>query len=87
MKFLVRAGLRGLEVNNGDRAPLKSKSAVKRMKAVAKRYNLILTSGSDYHGNDLVKLMPGNHNLGKNNCDEEVVEKLKELTVRKYSGF
>lgn len=80
MKFLVRAGLRGLELNNGDRAPLRSKSAVKRMKAVAKKYDLILTSGSDYHGKDLVKLMPGNHELGKNNCDEEVVERLRKLS-------
>lgn len=80
MKNLVNAGLKGIEVNNGDRAPLKSKSAVKKIKAIAKKYNLILTSGSDFHGKELVNLMPGNHNMGKNNCDEKVVEKIKDLS-------
>ncbi len=79
MKNLVKAGLRGIEVNNGDRAPLKSRNTVKKIKTLAKKYNLVLTSGSDYHGKDLVKLMPGNHDLGKNNCDEKVVEKLRRL--------
>jgi len=81
MRLLVKAGLKGLEVNNGDRAPLKSKNAVKRIKKAAKKYNLILTSGSDFHGKELVKLMPGNHNIGKNNCDEKVVEELRTASL------
>lgn len=82
MKSFVKAGLEGIEINNGDRSPFKPKNMDKKIMNVAKKHNLILTSGSDYHGEELVKLMPGNHNLGKNNCDEKVVEKLKELSKR-----
>ena len=76
----VRAGLRGIEMNNGDRAPLKSREFVNEIKDIAKEFDLILTSGSDYHGKELVKLMPGNHELGKNNCDSSVVEQLRKFS-------
>jgi len=79
MKNLVNAGLKGIEINNGDRLPLRKKIVVKQIKKFAKKYNLILTSGSDFHGKELVKLMPGNHNLGKNNCDERILEKMRKL--------
>lgn len=79
----VKAGLKGIEINNGDRAPLRSKSADKKMKWLAKKYNLIMTSGSDFHGRNLVKQMPGNHDLGKNSCDESVVYELEKLRTRK----
>lgn len=75
-KKLVKSGLKGIEINNGDRAPFRNKKFTPRIKRLAKRYNLIITSGSDYHGSKLVKMMPGNHDLGKNNCDEKVVERL-----------
>jgi predicted metal-dependent phosphoesterase TrpH len=84
IKSLVKSGLKGIELNNGDRVPFKEKGMDKRIKNIAKRYNLILTSGSDYHGEELVKLMPGNHNLGKNNCDEKVVEELKICKNKNY---
>jgi len=83
MKHLVKAGLKGIEVNNGDRAPLKNRNAVKKIKSLARKYKLILTSGSDFHGKELVKLMPGNHNLGKNNCDEKVVKEMRQISSRK----
>lgn len=79
IKILIKTGLKGIEINNGDRAPLKSRSTVKKIRILAKKYNLILTSGSDFHGKDLIRLMPGDHNLGKNNCDEKVVEKMKRI--------
>ncbi len=82
MKKFVEAGLKGIEVNNGDRAPLRSTKIVKKIKSAAKKYNLILTSGSDYHGEELVKQMPGNHNLGFNCCDEKVVEQLRKLSKK-----
>lgn len=82
MRVLVKAGLKGIEINNGDTAPFKPKGTDKKIMNIAKKYNLILTSGSDYHGKEIVKMMPGNHNLGKNNCDEKVVEKLKKLDKR-----
>lgn len=81
MKRYVKAGLKGIEVNNGDRYPFMEKGMAKKIRKAAKKYNLILTSGSDFHGEKIVKLMPGNHSLGKNNCDEEVVYKLKELNT------
>lgn len=79
MKAFVKAGLKGIELNNGDRAPFKPRGTDKKIRKAAKKYKLILTSGSDYHGKEIVKMMPGNHNLGKNNCDEKVVEKLRRL--------
>ncbi|MBW2995058.1 PHP domain-containing protein [Candidatus Woesearchaeota archaeon] len=73
---LAKAGLKGIELNNGDRAPFRNPKWNNKIKAAAKKYKLIITSGSDFHGEKIVKLMPGNHNLGKNNCDEKVVENL-----------
>lgn len=81
MKNLVNAGLKGIEFNNGDREPLRKNKVVKQIKSLSKKHHLILTSGSDFHGKDLIKLMPGNHDLGKNNCDEKVVEKMKQLVI------
>ena len=78
IKNLVKAGLKGIEVNNGDRAPLKNRVVVKKIRSIARTYGLILTSGSDFHGKDLVKLMPGDHDFGHNNCDETVVKRLRE---------
>ncbi len=80
MKSYVKAGLKGIEVNNGDRYPFMEKGTAKKIRKIAKKFNLILTSGSDFHGEEIVKLMPGNHNLGKNNCDEKIVEKLRDMS-------
>ena len=85
MKSLVKAGLKGIEINNGDSTNFIVKTSgikdiVKKIKDTAKEHNLIITKGSDYHGEDLVKLMPGDHNLGKNNCNDKIVNRLKELS-------
>lgn len=77
----IRVGLKGIEINNGDRAPFRPTKTYHKIKKLAKKYNLIITSGSDYHGANLVKHMPGNHDLGANNCDEKVVEQLKILST------
>ncbi len=77
-KKYIKAGLKGIEINNGDRAPFYPVKIRNKIKKLAKKYNLIITSGSDFHGTDVVKQMPGNHNLGKNNCDEKVVEELRK---------
>lgn len=84
-KKYVKAGLKGIEINNGDDLPFmiersENKDIIKKIKNIAKKYNLILTSGSDFHGEKIVKLMPGDHNLGKNNCDERIVDKLRRLS-------
>lgn len=84
MKKFVKAGLKGIEINNGDTSPFKKKGIAKKIRRIAKKYNLILTSGSDYHGKKLLEQMPGNHELGKNNCDEKIV---KEIIRFKYRSF
>jgi len=87
MKKYVKAGLAGIEINNGDNLAFmkyisEKKDIVSRIREIAKKYNLILTSGTDFHGKALIKQMPGNHDLGKNNCDEKVVEQLISFTNR-----
>lgn len=76
----VKAGLKGIEINNGDRYPFKKKGTDRKIRNLAKKYSLIITSGSDYHGVVPLKQMPGNHNLGKNNCDERIVDELRKLS-------
>ena len=85
LKKLIKAGLKGLEINNGDnekfmRKISKQKNIQTKIRKLAKKYKLIITSGSDYHGEKLAKLMPGNHNLGKNNCDEKVIKQLRSYS-------
>lgn len=76
-KKLIKAGLKGIEIDNGDRDERRSLEIVERIKYLAKKYKLIITSGSDFHGEDLQNART--HILGKRNCDEEVVDKLEEL--------
>lgn len=76
MNEFVKVGLKGIEMDNGGRGKERTDSLYKINK-FAEKYNLILTSGSDYHG-DSSSLMSTKHELGANNCDEKVVEQLKE---------
>ncbi len=85
IKKYVQAGLKGIEINNGDdfkfmREISKNKNILSCIKRIAHKYDLIITSGSDFHGQKLAKLMPGNHNLGKNSCDEVVVKQLRKFS-------
>ncbi|MCU0642239.1 MAG: PHP domain-containing protein [archaeon] len=75
MKKLVKAGLCGLELDNGDKPPFKRPYVVKKIKKLARRYNLVLTSGSDFHGPVMTKFSK-THYLGKPGCDESVVYEL-----------
>ncbi|MBU3906704.1 MAG: PHP domain-containing protein [Nanoarchaeota archaeon] len=77
-KKLIKSGLRGIEVDNGDRDERRDKKTLDKIQKLAKRYGLILTSGSDFHGDYLVKATKC-HDIGDYNCDEKVVEQLKEL--------
>ena len=67
---MIKAGLGGFEIENaqciGDNSEVKEKC-----RELAKKYNLILTQGSDFHGK-YVKT-----DIGDGACDEEVVEGLK----------
>lgn len=73
---LIDAGLKGIEIDNGDRDERRDEKTIKRIQELAKKYNLIITSGSDFHGEHLFKAT-GCHQIGENNCDESVVEELK----------
>ena len=77
MRKYVKAGLKGIEINNGDRPPFYPIKIKNKIKKLAKKYDLIITSGSDFHGPEVVMQMPGDHNLGRNNCDEKVIKMLK----------
>ncbi len=75
MREFVNAGLKGIEINSGGSGEEKQDS-LDKINRFAKQYNLILTSGSDFHGDST--LMSTKHELGATNCDEKVVEQLKE---------
>jgi len=75
---LVKAGLKGIEIDNGGRGEERAGS-LDKISEYAKKYNLILTSGSDFHGES--DLMSNEHKLGMSNCDEEVVKKLKQAST------
>jgi len=78
IKKWIKAGLKGIEINNGEEYSFRrTKGLVREIKNIAKKHNLILTSGSDYHGETLFKLVR-THKLGKYNCDERVIRELKK---------
>jgi len=79
MRNYVKAGLKGIEISNGDKARMgRDEKTIALIKYYAKKYGLIMTSGSDFHGPLLTK-DSGTHILGKNNCDEKTVEKLEKI--------
>ncbi|MDO8741135.1 MAG: PHP domain-containing protein [Candidatus Woesearchaeota archaeon] len=77
MHNLVSAGLAGIEIENGYYKNYKKEIKNKILK-LAKKYNLILTSGSDFHGG-IVK-----SNLGDCMCDENVVKNMKVRKADEY---
>jgi hypothetical protein len=79
MEKYVKAGLKGIEISNGDKARMgRDKKTIALIRYYAKKYSLVITSGSDFHG-PLLTRDSGTHILGKNNCDEKIVEKLEKL--------
>ncbi|MDO8516546.1 MAG: PHP domain-containing protein [Nanoarchaeota archaeon] len=80
IKELVKIGLKGIEIDNGGMGEERACS-LDKINKFSERYNLILTSGSDYHGDS--SLMSNEHKLGANNCDEEIVNKLKLIKTKK----
>ncbi len=75
---LIASGLKGIEIDNGGTGKERENS-LNKINKFAKKYNLILTSGSDFHGDSL--LMSNEHKLGASNCDEFVVEQLKSKSL------
>lgn len=76
IKKYVKAGLDGIELDNGDKNDFRKKEIIDKIKKLAKKYNLILTAGSDFHQKE--GFGRGRHVIGKVRCDEKVVEKLKK---------
>lgn len=74
---LVSAGLEGIEIDNGDRDERRDEKTVKLIRELAQDYNLIVTSGSDFHGHKFDN-DTGVHQIGEYNCDNSVVKELKE---------
>ena len=68
---LVEAGLQGLEAYHTDHSSHQRKRYIK----LAKKYNLMVTGGSDYHGPENVKDIE----IGNAVCDLTVVDQLREI--------
>jgi predicted metal-dependent phosphoesterase TrpH len=77
-KKLVKSGLKGIEIDNGDRDSRRDEQTLKKIKQLAKKYNLIITSGSDFHGDFLVR-ETNCHDLGDYNSDEKIDKELEKL--------
>jgi len=74
MKSLIEAGLCGVELPEKSRLRKEHWSIHGKIKSMAEKYGLIVTSGSDFHGS----VHPYNV-LGGYNCEESVVLALKNL--------
>lgn len=80
MKGLVDAGLGGIEIDQGDRRVERGEELIASIRHLAERYGLILTSGSDFHGDFLIDSNenPRSHEIGSHNCSYDLLERLKE---------
>lgn len=77
IKRYVKAGLQGVELENGDEDRFgRTKKIIKRILRVSKKYGLVLTQGSDYHGASITELS-GGHQLGRFYCSGDVVAELE----------
>ncbi len=79
IKKYVRVGLDGIELDNGDKNDFRKPKIVRKIKKLAKKYDLVLTAGSDFHEKE--GFGRGRHVIGKVRCDEKVVEKLKNRSA------
>lgn len=70
---LVSEGLRGLEVYHSDHHP----ADVQRYAAIAKRYSLAVTGGSDFHGDIKPQIALGTGWKGNLNVPKSVLETLR----------
>ncbi len=66
---MVEYGLQGIEVYYPSHQP----DAVKRYKRFAKKYDLVVTGGSDCHGTRKPEIA-----LGSIKIDDDLVDKIKE---------
>jgi len=81
MKKFIKYGLKGIEIEAGEGYNnLRTKEIVNKIIKLARKFNLILTKGSDYHGDLLVKYT-NKHQLGKYNCSDKVAKQLIKMKV------
>lgn len=73
LSLLISYGLQGIEVYHTDH---KNKD-IERLNSLAKRYNLLITGGSDCHGLNNREVL-----IGKVRIPYELVEKLRNANVR-----
>jgi sugar phosphate isomerase/epimerase len=66
---MVEYGLQGIEVY----CPTHMPEAIKRYKRLAKKYDLVITGGSDFHGERKPDVK-----LGSTKIDDSLVDKIKE---------
>lgn len=66
IKGLIKCGIKGIEVYHS----IHTEEDIKRYLEIANKYNLVISGGSDYHGNDKIKLGL----LMKNDYDLDYVE-------------
>jgi len=82
MKKYVSAGLMGIELDNGDNHDWGRTPAIeKKIKYYAKKYSLVMTSGTDYHA--LEEIMVPGHRIGKTLCDKKEFARLEKLAKTK----
>lgn len=75
-KEIIEVGLQGIEIDNGDRDERRDNATLKKIKSLAARYNLVITSGSDFHGDAKGREL-GIHQIGMHNCNDKIIKELK----------
>ena len=80
IKKYIKAGLDGVELNNGDKENYRTEKIIRKIKNISEKYNLVLTGGSDFHYKE--GFGNGKHIIGKVGCDEKVIEELKKRLRR-----
>lgn len=73
----IKSGLQGIEVTHSEHSP----EDEKHYRELAEKYNLLMTGGSDYHGE---ARKPGIH-LGDWGTPYEVVEKIRGIAYGQHS--
>lgn len=71
MEQLIKAGLDGIEIENGQYKSY-DENIKNNIIELSKKYNLIPTSGSDFHGDNV------DSNLGEFLCDDKIINAIKE---------
>jgi predicted metal-dependent phosphoesterase TrpH len=80
-KELVDAGLQGIEIDNGDRDERRDDKTLEKINALAAKYKLVVTSGSDFHGDKKSREL-GIHQISMHNCNDKTIKELKSRLIK-----